>query len=149
MKVRLVALGCVMFLIGTGFGFYGAHAASGLKYDGFLLGKDVPKQPAEYLKGYAAGTYDTFEWATWVANEAPKYFTQEVFTKQYQCLQKIPTATEIVAWAKEFWNKQPESFAAGEILGNACAYKPSATANTMTTSGGPAHSRAGKNTLIK
>lgn len=149
MKVRLLALVCMVFLFGAAAGFYGAHAASGMKYDGFLLGKDVPKQPAEYLKGYAAGTYDSFEWATWVANEAPKYFTAEVFTKQYQCLQKIPTATEMVAWAKEFWSKQPDSFAAGEILGNACVYKPAANANTATKGAGPAHSQAGKNTMVK
>jgi hypothetical protein len=82
--MRLLVPGCVVFLMGAWFGFYEAHAASGIKYDAFLFSKNVPKQPAEYLKGYAAGAYDSFEWATWIANKSPKYFTQEYFTKQYQ-----------------------------------------------------------------
>jgi len=145
--MRVLALGCVVFLMGAWFGFYEAHAASGIKYDGFLLGKDVPKQPAEYMKGYAAGSYDTLETVTYIANEASKYFTPEVFTKQYQCLQKIPTATETVAWAKEFWTKEPDVFAAQEIFMHACEYNASARSNTMTKAGGPAHSMVGRNTV--
>ena len=137
--MRLLVLGCVMFLVGAWFGFYEAHAASGIKYDGYLTGKNVPKASPDFLNGYAAGNYDTLAMVAYVANEVPKVFNAEVFTKQYQCLQKIPTAGETVAWAKDLWSKSPDSFAAQEIFIHACEYGASARANTMTKAGGPSH----------
>lgn len=129
----------VVFLVGAGFGFYEAHAASGIKYDGYLLGKNVPKASADFLAGYAAGNYDTMAVVTYISNEVPKAFTAEVFTKQYQCLQKIPTAGETVAWAKDLWSKSPDTFAAQELFIHACEYGASARANTMTKATGPSH----------
>lgn len=145
--MRLVVLGCVVFLMGAGFGFYEAHAASGVKYDGYIQGKDIPKMQAAFLNGYASGSYDTLSTVAWISNEAPKYFTAEVFTKQYQCLQKIPTASETVAWAKEFWNAKPDSFAADQLFMHACEYNAAARANTVTKAGGPSHSMGGAHSI--
>ena len=145
--MRLLVLSCVVFLIGAWFGFYRAHAAGGLQYDGFLFNKNVSKKSADFLNGYAAGSYDTVALATQLANESAKYFTPQVFTKQYQCLQKFQTAGEIVAWAKAYWSKEPDSWAAESIFAHACEYDASARSNTMTKSSGPAHSPAQMHTI--
>lgn len=145
--MRLLVLGCVVFLVGSWFGFHQAHAAGGLQYDGFLSAKNVSKKSADFLNGYAAGTYDMITVSTEIANEAPKYFTPQVFTKQYQCLQKIQTANEIVAWAKTFWSKEPDSWAAESIFVHSCEYDASARSNTMTKGSGPAHAPGAMHTI--
>jgi hypothetical protein len=145
--MRLLVLGCVVFMVGAGFGFYEAHAASGIKYDGYLLGKNISKASPDFLSGYAAGTYDTLETVTYIANEVPKVFNAETFTKQYQCLQKIPTAQETVAFGKDFWTKEPDVWAAQELFIHACEYGASARSNTMTKGGGRARVGGGQNNI--
>src|SRR5215467_5311548 len=149
MRLRLLALGCVVFLAGAGFGFYEAHAAGAIKYDAYLFGKDVGKAPDAYLSGYAAGSYDTLSLVAWVANEAPKAFTAETFTNQYLCLQKIPSASETVAFAKDFWRAKPDSAAANQLFIHACEYSTSARSSSMTKAGKPSHSRSASFTLTK
>jgi hypothetical protein len=145
--MRLLVLSCVVFLMGAWFGFHEARAAGGLQYDGFLFNKNVSKKSADFLNGYAAGAYDMVSVTAQIANEAAKYFTPQVFTKQYQCLQKFQTANEIVAWAKAYWSKEPDSWAAESIFGHACEYDASARSNTMTKSSGPTRSPAQQHTI--
>lgn len=144
--MRLLVLGCIVFLMGAWFGFHQAHAASGIKYTGYVQGKDVPKMQAAFMNGYAAGVYDELAQVVWIANEQPKYFTVEVFTKPYQCLQKIPNTAEAVAWAKEFWNKEPDVWAADQLFNHACEYSAAARSNTMVKTGGPSP-RAGSHSI--
>ncbi len=145
--MRLFVLSCAVFLVGAWFGFHQAHAAGGLQYDGYLFNKNVSKKSADYLSGYAAGTYDMLAASTQIANESAKYFTPQVWTKQYQCLQKIQTSSEIVAWAKAFWSKEPEDWAAESIFVHACEYDASARSNAMTKSSGPGHTSATMHTI--
>ena len=145
--MRLFVLGCLVFLVGAWFGFHEALAAGGMQYDGFLFNKNVSKKSADYLTGYAAGTYDMVAVTTEIANESAKYFTPQVWTKQYQCLQKIQTAPEIVAWAKAYWSKEPDDWAAESIFVHACEYDASARSNTMTKSSGPGHSPSTMHTI--
>lgn len=147
--MRLFALGCIVFLLGAWFGFYEAHAASGVKYDGFVQGKDVPKMSAGFMNGYVAGAYDMLGGTTWVANEDSKDFTADVFTKQYQCLQKIPNASEGVAWAKDLWSKNPNAWASDILFAHACEYNTSARANTMVKGGQSQRAGAHSITLSK
>ena len=135
--MRLLVLGCLVFLMGAWFGFYEAHAASGVKYTGYLQGKDTSKAQAAFLNGYAAGVFDELAQVTWIANEESKYFTAEVFTKQYQCMQKIPNLGEAVAWAKDFWNKEPDVWAADQLFVHACEYNASARTSTAVKTAGP------------
>ncbi len=141
--MRLIVVGCVALLVGISIGLYGASAASGIKYDFYLTGKDVPKMQDPFLNGYAAGTYDTMEFVAWLANDDPTSkddFTAEKVAGWYQCLQKIPGSAEAVAWAKDFWAKNPNWVAANTVVVNACQYKPGqASANTLTR--GPSKSR--------
>ena len=134
--MRLLVLGCIVFVLGAWFGFSNAHAASGIKYTNYMLGKDTAKAEPGFLMGYVAGIHDTMTGAVYLANESAKDFTAEYFTKQYQCMQKIPNAAEAVAWAKDFWNKEPDIWAADNFLVRACEYNPSARANTMVKAGG-------------
>lgn len=134
--MRSLVLGCIVFLVGAWFGFHEAQAASGIKYSNYLLGKDASKAAAPFLSGYVAGIHDMLTAAAWLANESPKDFTAEVFTKQYQCMQKIPNTAEGVAWAMDFWNKEPDIWAGDNYFARACQYNPSARANTMVKSGG-------------
>ena len=109
--MRSIAIACLALLVGIGIGLYEARAASTIKYDYYLLGKDVPN-----------------------------------LTGMYQCLQKIPNAGETVAFAKEYWAKNPSMVAANAIFINACLYKPgSAKTNTMTGGGGKGRSQGGRN----
>lgn len=148
--MRLLALGCIVFVMGAWFGFYEAHAASGVKITGYLTGKEVPKYTDAFVNGYAAGNFDMLGMVVWMANDQPKYFTPEYFTKQYQCLQKIPSTQETVAWAKAYWSKEPDVWAAEEITWNACDYAVSSSrTSTVTKTRSPAPSSAGKQILIK
>jgi hypothetical protein len=134
--MRLLVVGCVALLIGIGIGLYGASAASSIKYDYFLTGKDAPKFSDGFLNGYAAGTYDTMETIVWMANDDPQSkddFTAANLTGLYQCLQKIPGTAEAVAWAKELWAKNQSLVGANAVVNNACQYKPAqARSNAMT-----------------
>jgi hypothetical protein len=147
--MRLFVVGCVALLIGVFIGVYGARAASNIKYDYYVAGKDVPKMADPFLNGYAAGTYDTIETVVWMANDDPQSkddFTAANFTGFYQCLQKIPSAGEAVAFVKEYWAKSPNMIAANTLLINACQYKPGQSkANTMTGGAGKGPSRGGVN----
>jgi hypothetical protein len=144
--MKLLVVGCVALLLGLSIGFYAASAASGIKYTGFVQGKDVPKMNAAFMNGYAAGVFDELAQVVWIANEQPKYFTVDVVTKPYQCLQKITNTAEVVAWAKEFWNKEPDVWAADQLFNHACEYNASARANTMVKTGGQSP-RTGAHTI--
>lgn len=147
--MRLLVVGCLALLVGIGIGLYGASAASSIKYDYFLSGKDVPKMSDHFLNGYAAGTYDMLRTVVWLANDDPQSkddFTAAVFAKQYQCLQQIPNASEIVAWAKDYWSKNPTVVAANELFADACLYKPTqAKTNMMTGGAGTGRTQGGTN----
>ncbi len=146
--MRSLVLGCVVFLVGAWFGFYEAHAASGIKYSNYMLGKDAAKAEPTFLYGYVAGLHDMLTAVTWFGNESPKDFTAELFTKQYQCMQKIPNAAEAVAWAKDFWNKEPDVWAGDNVFIHACEYNPSARANTMVKTGGRAPHAGGRSMTL-
>ena len=145
--MRSIAVACVALLVGIGIGFYEARAASTVKYDYYLTGKDVPKMADPFLNGYAAGAYDTLETVVWMATDDPQSkddFTATNFAGFYQCLQKIPSAAETVAFAKDYWAKNPTWIAANTLMINACQYKPGQSkANTMTGGGGKGSSVGG------
>jgi hypothetical protein len=146
--MRLLVVGCIALVVGIGIGLFEARASS-IKYDYFLTGKDVPKMSDNFLNGYASGTYDTLRTVVWFANDDPQSkddFTAATFTKQYQCLQQIPSSPEIVAWAKAYWAKNPNVVAANEIVSDACLYKPGqARSNVMTGGTGTGRTQGGTN----
>ena len=147
MRLRSVVVGCVVFLLGAAFGFYEAYAASGIKYDGYLLGKNASKKNDAFLNGYVAGMYDQLSTIVWAANEKPQLFTAEVFTKPFLCLQKAQTSSEVVAFAQPLWAKTPDAWAADVVLIHACEFSPSATANAMTKAGGQSRAGGGAHSL--
>ncbi len=136
-----------VFLSGAWFGFYEAHAASGIEYDGFLLGRDASKKNDAFLNGYVAGMYDQLSTVAWAANERPQLFTADTFTKPFLCLQKAQNTGEVVAFGKDFWSKQPDTWAADVLFVHACEFSASARANTMTKAGGVSRVRGGAHSL--
>lgn len=107
------------------------------------------RQKPDSLSGYAAGNYDTLVMVTWMANERPQLLSAESVTKQLQCLQRIPSAQEAVAWAKDLWNANPDMPAAFVLFAKACDYNPAARATTVTKTGGLRHSGTANFTLLK
>jgi hypothetical protein len=127
-------------LVGIGIGLYEARAASTIKFDYYLTGKDVPKMADAFLNGYTAGAYDTLETVVWMAtddSQSKDDFTAANLAGYYQCLQKIPNPGETVAFVKDYWAKNPNVIAANTLMVNACQYKPGqGKANTLTGGGG-------------
>jgi hypothetical protein len=146
--MRWLALGSLVFLMGAWFGFYEAHAASGIKYDGFLVSKEASKKSDAFLNGYVAGMYDQLSTVAYLANERPEVFTAATFNRPFLCLQKAQNTSEIVAFAKDFWSKQPDVWAVDVVFVRACEFSASARANTMTrTAGGVSRGQGGAHSL--
>ncbi len=83
----------------------------------------------------------------WAANERPQLFTADTFTKPFLCLQKAQNTGEVVAFGKDFWSKQPDTWAADVLFVHPCEFSASARANSMTKAGGVSRVRGGAHSL--